>query len=482
MPEPSTRTVRTTAPAGAVSASGAAATLDVVRWLVDLYRIAQRRAYGARRDELLNAILARVVQGFAATSGSLALIDEDGDALILVAGIGLAEGVVGQRIKLGEGILGAVVASNRPRLLNGDLSRSPDDARRTAGRRSPRPASAMCWPLRTEQKVIGGMSVNRSADLSSFRPEDLREGSVMVDVISIVLETLHLHESHQRQIQELERMNRELERTQAQLVQSEKLASVGQLAAAVAHEINNPMAYVKSNVNTLAEFVDGLLRLTDAYHSGDAEQIESVKGDIDLGYIRSDVRPVIQEAQEGIGRVQGIVRDLKFFSHMDSKSWELTDLHTCLDSTANIVRSELKQKKARLEKEYGELPLIWCQPSQLNQVFMNLLVNAVQAIEEGGEVVICTGVGAEPGWVFVEVSDNGAGIETMNLNHMFEPFFTTKPVNQGTGLGLSISRDIAERHGGRIELERIPGGGTCFRVWLPVKPPSDAASGDSQTD
>ncbi len=445
-------------------------------WLVDLYRIAQRRAHGAGSDELLSVILARVVQGFAATSGSFALLDEGGDILTLVAGIGLAEGVVGQRIELGEGILGAVVAADRPRLLSGDLSRSPDDAKRTAGRRSPRPASAMCWPLRTEQSVIGGMSINRSAELAPFTEDDLREGGIMVDVISLVLETLRLHESHEHQIKELERMHRELEQAQVQLVQSEKLASVGQLAAAVAHEINNPMGYVKSNLNTLAEYVDGLLRLTDAYENHSA-QVAAVKQDIGLDYIRTDLSNLIHETREGMSRVQGIVQDLKFFSHMDSKTWEYADLHACLDSTANIVRNEIKHK-GRLEKEYGTLPPVWCQPSQLNQVFMNLIVNAVQAIEHGGEIVLCTGVSDDGAWVFVEVADNGAGIATGNLTRMFEPFFTTKPINQGTGLGLSISRDIVQRHGGRIEVERHPISGTSFRVWLPIKAPTDEGAPD----
>lgn len=456
---------------GSTPPAATARALDVVCWLVDLHRIAQQRAHGARSDELLNVILARVVQGFAASSGSFALLEEDGDALTLVAGIGLAEGVVGKRIRIGEGILGAVVTANRPRLLNGDLSRSPEDGRRTAGRRSPRPASAMCWPLRTERRVIGGMSINRSAELAPFTEDDLREGGIMVDVISLVLETLHLHETYERQIQELERMNRELEQAQAQLVQSEKLASVGQLAAAVAHEINNPMGYVKSNFNTLAEYIDGLLQLTDAYENA-TEQVAAIKQDIDLDYIRTDMSNLMHETQEGIGRVQGIVQDLKFFSHMDSKTWEYADLHACLDSTANIVRNELKHKIGRLEKEYGTIPLVYCQPSQLNQVFMNLIVNAVQAIEPGGEVVVCTAVSDDGEWVSIEVGDNGMGIATGNLSRMFEPFFTTKPVDQGTGLGLSVSRDIVKRHGGRIEVERNPSGGTYFRVWLPVKPPA----------
>jgi PAS domain S-box-containing protein len=268
----------------------------------------------------------------------------------------------------------------------------------------------------------------------------------------------------------------ELVWAQAQLVQQEKMASIGQLAAGVAHEINNPLGYVSSNLGTLANYLRNILRVIDVYQ--DAEHAEgsetsawkavrNVKRSVDLEYLRKDMIDLVAESQEGVRRMEKIVGDLKDFSRAESdEAWAFADLHRGLDSTLNIVYNELKYK-ATVEREYGDLPRIECRLSQLNQVFMNLLVNASQAIVEHGVIRVVTGV--EGGEVWVDIIDNGVGIAPKVMARIFDPFFTTKPIGTGTGLGLSLSYRIVQRHRGRIEVDSEPGRGTRFRVWLPIR-------------
>lgn len=275
-----------------------------------------------------------------------------------------------------------------------------------------------------------------------------------------------------RQHAALQSINSRLEMANLQLLQSDKMAAIGQLAAGVAHEINNPVGYVSSNLSSLQHYVDDLFRVVRAYEEiepalpeqGDAwRALQVVKHEVDLNFLMEDVVSLLSESQEGVGRVRDIVQNLKSFSHVDEQVWEWNDLHKGLDSTLNIVHNELKYK-AQVIKEYGGLPLIECRLSQLNQVFMNLLVNAAQSIEERGTIWIRTGVEDETVWV--EIEDTGKGISPEHLGRIFEPFFTTKPVGKGTGLGLSLSYDIVAKHGGRIDVKSTQGKGSCFRIYL----------------
>ena len=267
----------------------------------------------------------------------------------------------------------------------------------------------------------------------------------------------------------------EIQQTRSQLTQSEKMASIGSLAAGVAHEINNPVGYIGTNLGALIKYLREFNRLLDAYEAIEAQlppdnaalqRLGALKVEINLEYLRADTESLVQESQEGVTRIKRIVQDLKEFSHPDEGEWQQADLHKGLDSTLNIVHHELKYK-AELVKEYGELPPVECQPAALNQVFMNLLVNAAQAIKDFGKITLRTGVADD--WVYVAVTDNGQGIAPDHLPRLFDPFFTTKPVGKGTGLGLSVSYGIVKKHHGRIEVESQPGSGTTFRVWLPVQ-------------
>ena len=257
---------------------------------------------------------------------------------------------------------------------------------------------------------------------------------------------------------------------QNQLLQSEKMASIGQLAAGVAHEINNPVGYVNSNISSLEGYINDLISLINGISEVEdikPEIIEEYKQEIDYNFIKEDVKELINESKEGINRVKKIVHDLKDFSHVDEEEWQWTDVHKGIDSTLNVVNNEIKYK-AKVIKEYGDLPDVECIASQLNQVFMNLLVNASHAIEEQGTITIRTGK-SENEHIWIKITDTGKGIKQENISKLFDPFFTTKPVGQGTGLGLSLSYGIIQKHGGQIDVESEINKGTQFTITLPIK-------------
>lgn len=282
--------------------------------------------------------------------------------------------------------------------------------------------------------------------------------------------------------EELTVLNARLSATQDKLVQSEKLASIGQLAAGVAHEINNPIGYIFSNFGTLEKYLDQVFQMLAAYEAAEAAmaatpqgaQLKALREEIELDYLKEDIPTLMNESREGITRVRKIVQDLKDFSRVDaSQEWVWANLHRGIDSTLNIVNNEIKYK-ADVVREYGAIPDVECLPSELNQVFMNLLVNAAHAITaERGTITIRSG--GDDTSVWVEVQDNGSGIPPDVVGRIFDPFFTTKPVGKGTGLGLSLSYGIVKKHHGQIEVSSVVGEGTTFRITVPVKhPPGEA--------
>jgi signal transduction histidine kinase len=274
-------------------------------------------------------------------------------------------------------------------------------------------------------------------------------------------------------LEELEGAYKELKATHSKILQQEKMASIGQLAAGVAHEINNPMAFISSNlgtldkyVNRLTEFIQTQSEVIESLHT--TEAIEGLKGkqkELKLDYITEDIKGLITESLDGSERVRKIVQGLKSFARVDEAEYKYADINECIESTINIVWNELKYK-ATLKKDYGNLPLTKCYPQQINQVFMNLLINAGHAIESQGEITIKTW--AEDGSIWVAISDTGHGIPKEDLNKIFEPFFTTKEVGKGTGLGLSITYEIVQKHDGEITVESEVGKGTTFTVRLPI--------------
>ncbi len=270
---------------------------------------------------------------------------------------------------------------------------------------------------------------------------------------------------------------RKLEDAQNLMLQSEKMASIGLLAAGVAHELNNPIGFVHSNLGMLEKYVRSVLRMMELYEMAEnaipdqdtRKLLQAARKELDIAFLKTDANALMEESKDGISRVKAIVQNLKEFSHVGaSDEWHFSDLHKGLDSTLNIVNNEIKYK-AVVVKDYGDIPEVECLASQLNQVFMNLLVNAAHAIAERGTIAVRTGKDA--GMVWVDISDTGHGIAPEHMQKIFDPFFTTKPVGKGTGLGLSLSYGIVQKHHGRMEVRSAVGEGTTFRIWLPIEQP-----------
>lgn len=265
----------------------------------------------------------------------------------------------------------------------------------------------------------------------------------------------------------------ELKKTQKIILQQEKMASIGQLAAGIAHEINNPVGFISCNLETLKKYLERLLQVINFQQSvikhnnvkDSVKKIDEKYKELKIDYILNDVINLINESLEGSGRIKKIVQDLKAFSRPSLEDKSESDINDCIESTLNIVWNELKYK-ADVIKKYGDLPVIKCHNQQLKQVFLNILVNASQSIEKSGNIIIETY--QKNNSIIVSISDNGCGISKENLSKIFEPFFTTKDVGKGTGLGMSISYEIIKRHDGAITVQSKEGEGTTFIVSIPI--------------
>ena len=282
-------------------------------------------------------------------------------------------------------------------------------------------------------------------------------------------------EDLEKRNEELAGQKAELERVQAQLVHSEKMASLGQLAAGVAHELNNPAGFILGNMAALPDYLRRLEKVLSAFETAsvsekDAENIASVKSDVDYDHILSDLESISTDSQEGAERIKGIVQNLRLFSRLDEAELKEVDIHEGIEATIRLLSQYFTGTRITLHRQYENLPRITCYAGQLNQVWMNLLANAAQAIGDAvGEINIKTGQKEE--CIRVGISDSGCGISEQHLGRIFDPFFTTKPVGEGTGLGLSISHGIVARHGGELTVSSGPEGGTTFQVVLPVNGP-----------
>ncbi|MBP9148592.1 MAG: PAS domain S-box protein [Rhodoferax sp.] len=328
-------------------------------------------------------------------------------------------------------------------------------------------------PQYLDEQIIGRVFGVQDVTQRTQDAQALRESRDLLEQ-RVQERTADLHVVNDTLRQEKERLAvlvQELEAAQAQLMQSERMASIGQLAAGVAHEINNPVGFVNSNLGSLQGYVTKLLQLLQAYKGLESvlpdsalTQLASLKQEFDFEFMCEDIMVLLAESLDGLKRVTRIVQDLKNFSHVDESESQLADLEAGLESTLRVVWNELKYK-CEVVREFAGVPQISCYPFQLNQVFMNLLVNASQAIETKGRITVRTGFDAQQVWV--QVQDTGKGIRLEHLPRIFDPFFSTKPVGKGTGLGLSLSYSIVKKHGGHIDVASLVGQGSTFTVFLP---------------
>jgi len=392
---------------------------------------------------LLDLIVTTAMEVTSADRGSVMLLDESEGTLTIKAAKGISEEVINStKVKLGEGIAGRVALTGKPLLLRrGDRNPPLEPLRQ----REEEISSAISVPLTIEDHIVGTLNVSESNRATEFSEDDLRSLTLFANQAALALEKAQLYRDSQRQLEKLLSVLDELSRTQAQLVHSEKLASLGVLAGGIAHEINNPLMVILGRTELMLMEEDLPERLRD-----------------NLDTIRAETE-----------RIANIVAGLLTFARKSRQDKiEPVNVNEVVERTLMLSEHQLVVANVRVVKELApDLPTIQANAGQLQQVFMNLIINAYHAMPKGGELTVRTGTLPEDR-VFVEIQDTGVGISQENLDRIFDPFFTTKEEGKGTGLGLAVSRNIIEAHGGLIGVESEVGSGTTFRVVLPKVPPA----------
>ena len=331
----------------------------------------------------------------------------------------------------------------------------------------------------TGKKVLSGsIGIIRDVTESTRNKKAIEQKNIELQLINVNLEARE--KELEGMLGEVKKSHEELKKAQAQLLQSEKLASIGQLAAGIAHEVNNPLGFLGSNIAILGNYMETFKSLLGQVRtlqeavgrqdpgliSEEAQKIARLGDSLDIPYFMEDAGRLVQGTLSGVDRIKKIMTELKTFSRKDEGARQAADLNDIVEGVLSIVWNEIKYK-AELRKEYGQVPMVKCNPQQIGQVVLNLLLNAVQALEDQGVITVRTF--ARDGGVCLEVSDTGKGIPPEILDKIFEPFFTTKEQGKGTGLGLSISSDIVQKHKGLIEVASREHQGTTFTVWLPLE-------------
>ncbi|MBF0289255.1 MAG: response regulator [SAR324 cluster bacterium] len=323
-----------------------------------------------------------------------------------------------------------------------------------------------------DDKIRG---LNAGADDYLFKPYNTKEFKAKINALFRMKKVQMEAERNilARTNMELQEVNEKLKHTQAQLVQNEKMVALGHLVAGIAHEINNPLSFVINNMRIFDEIFQDYQQLFDMYNEAkpylsdqtQLQQINKLEQELDLAFLQAEVPKLAQDVHEGLERIRNIVLDLRNFSRLDEAEQKRVNIIAGLESTLNLLQHQWKDH-VQIVKEYGDIPDTTCFPSQLNQVFMNVLVNAIQAIPDQGKIILRTS--QEDGMICIQVMDDGKGIDNDTLMHIFEPFFTTKKVGDGTGLGLSISYGIIEKHNGTIAYTSELGKGTTCTIKIPI--------------
>ena len=439
-------------------------------------------------EKIYEQALERLVHRMGYQSAHLFLVDSERRVVRRHKGAGLgADAVVPLEIPLDSETSGAA------RVVRTGLPLHVDDVEATPVRlhrptiRALGVRSFVTVPLRVKDRIFGVLSI-AATEPGRFAASDVELASAVANHVALAVDradSFHTIEELTRGLEdkvrvrteqlrtaneELRQAYAELQAAQMQLVQRERMASVGQLVAGVAHELNNPIGFVFSNVTTLDDFVRRLRAMLEEYRAIDLPEAERIrigerwtglKVDYALKYLDS----MIQGIREGAERARKIVRDLRVFARGQDEVWQAVDLHEELESSLTLLGHLLKDRVV-VHRKLGDLPAVECIRSQIDQVFLNLLANAAQAVAGPGEITIETRRDGDV--AVVAIADTGGGIAADVIGRIFDPFFTTKPVGEGTGLGLSISYEIVKKHGGEIRADSPPGGGAVFTVRLPI--------------
>lgn len=347
-------------------------------------------------------------------------------------------------------------------------------------------------PLMKGDDLWGLFCIHQCAFSRAWETAEIQFAAQIADQLGVALEQANLLSQTQQQATQLAQTLQDLKNAQTQLIQTEKMSSLGQLVAGVAHEINNPVNFIYGNLSHISGYAEDLLSLVQLYQKYYPHPDTEIQGrseEIDLEFLAEDLPRTLSSMKMGTDRIRQIVLSLRNFSRLDQAEVKSVNIHEGIDSTLLILQHRLKSRPdspgIELIKEYGNLPEILCYAGQLNQVFMNLLSNAIDSLEEWNMKRSFQEIKANPAtiriqtqqldnqWISIQIADNGKGMTEEVRYHLFDPFFTTKPVGKGTGLGLSISYQIiTEKHGGRLKCVSAPGQGAIFIIEIPIKPPA----------
>jgi signal transduction histidine kinase len=423
------------------------------------------------------------------TSGAILLLDDNTSWLKILWEYGQIDSWA-EPLKLGQGIIGKILQSGEGEIVN-NVSTDPRFIHLPA-----RVSSLICVPLTSKKQMIGAI-VMCSETPTTYSTKDWKLLSILALQAAGAIEKALLYEQScaaaqvaQEQAQQLQRTLFELQQTQTKLIQSEKMSSLGNLVAEVAHDINNPINYVSGNLSHIQQYTQDILYLLQLYqrhYFQPVAEIQAMLDNLDLEFLIEDLNKILSSMNLGVGRMRQLALSLRNFSRLDQVEMKPVDIHEGIDSTLLILQSRFRPKQKNLGihliKEYGNIPLIEGYANQLNQVFMNLIANAIDALEESMiscqwpiiadkttnnfQLRISTEL-VSANLLKIQINDNGPGIPENLKERLFEPFFTTKPTGKGTGLGLSISHQIIQKHGGLLRCFSELGAGTTFCIEIPV--------------